>query len=522
MMRRLPLFLLLLALVFAIHSEGDTRPLIVGDLKQLFIDHKFIDKAQNITLTLNPPLKEGVVLKGESPWENGLLTYGSVVDDGGFYKMWYNCLAEGRNGVAGIGHTCYATSRDGISWVKPILGLVDFDGTSANNIVSAPENFDGEGTSVFLDPIASPDQRFKRVALPYGPDLERGGLYIEYSSDGLTWTMSKGPVFPFFCDTDNQAFYDPRIQKYVAYVRILNPWRKVGRIEMDNILSPWPYEKSSNLNLFAGPKRLPSVTDQIPTVLSYDKFDPEVTDIYNPGVEYYPWAQDAYFAFPSVYRHFPQAGGGRTFDDYKKYKGPNPDGQGRYINDGVLDIEMAVSRDGIHWDRMDRRPYIGLGTEGSPDSRIEFILVGWIRRGGEIYQYYLGKNYSHGQLISLKRVRNLGAILRVVQRLDGFVSVDTDYHGGSLTTPSVIFQGHHLELNLKTASTGEVCVEMEDEEGKPIEGYAKEDCDEVVGNYVAKTITWRGNQECTKLAGKPVRLHILMRNAKLYAFQFKQ
>ncbi len=156
MMRRLPLFLLLLALVFAIHSEGDTRPLIVGDLKQLFIDHKFIDKAQNITLTLNPPLKEGVVLKGESPWENGLLTYGSVVDDGGFYKMWYSCLAEGRNGVAGIGHTCYATSRDGISWVKPILGLVDFDGTSANNIVSAPENFDGEGTSVFLDPLHPP------------------------------------------------------------------------------------------------------------------------------------------------------------------------------------------------------------------------------------------------------------------------------------------------------------------------------------------------------------------------------
>ena len=63
---------------------------------------------------------------------------------------------------------------------------------------------------------------------------------------------------------------------------------------------------------------------------------------------------------------------------------------------------------------------------------------------------------------------------------------------------------------------------MEDEKGKPIEGYAKEDCDEVVGNYVAKTITWRGNQDVSKLAGKPVRLHILMRNAKLYAFQFAE
>ena len=30
---------------------------------------------------------------------------------------------------------CYATSRDGISWDKPELGLVDYEGSTANNIV---------------------------------------------------------------------------------------------------------------------------------------------------------------------------------------------------------------------------------------------------------------------------------------------------------------------------------------------------------------------------------------------------
>ena len=30
---------------------------------------------------------------------------------------------------------CYATSQDGLTWVKPELGLVDFQGSRANNLV---------------------------------------------------------------------------------------------------------------------------------------------------------------------------------------------------------------------------------------------------------------------------------------------------------------------------------------------------------------------------------------------------
>ncbi len=505
-------------------SSSEIASIAVGDRKQLFIDHKFIASSENVTLTSNPPQKEGVVLKGEFPWENGLLNYGSVIDDNGFYKMWYEGMEQdGLKGPRRPFHTLYATSTDGIHWEKPILGLTEFDGSRANNIVLGSDDWE-KGGAVFLDPKAPPDQRFKRVIGLFkykGPD--RGGLYIIYSGDGVRWKLHEPAVFPFNSDTDNQAFYDSRIQKYVAYVRMYDPWRKVGRVETDDIMKPWPFHPLAKPNYGdMGEKYLPFPSREIQAVISYDDSDPKVTDIYNPGVGIYPWADDAYFAFPSVFGHFPQPGGGKTFEDYKKYKGPNPDAQGRYRNDGDLDIQMAVSRDGIYWDRMDRRPYIELGPDGGPDSKLLLIMPGSIRRGGEIYQYYIATNYSHGELGGFKRTRNLGAVMRVVQRLDGFVSVDTDYHGGSLTTPSVIFQGHHLELNLKTASTGEACVEMEDEEGKPIEGYAKEDCDEVVGNYVAKTITWWGNQDVSKLAGKPVRLHILMRNAKLYAFQFAE
>jgi hypothetical protein len=187
----------------------------------------------------------------------------------------------------------------------------------------------------------------------------------------------------------------------------------------------------------------------------------------------------------------------------------------------VLDIQMAVSRDGIHWHRLDRRPYIELGPEGSLDSGSLYIAVGWVRSGGEIYQYYSGLPTTHAEYTILKRLQNLGAIFRVVQRLDGFVSADSDYRGGTLTTPLITFAGDHLELNAKTSSTGAIRVELRDETGHPIEGYTSQDCDELLGNYLAKTITWNGRSDLSRLAGNPVQLHFQIRNAKLYAFQFK-
>ena len=36
--------------------------------------------------------------------------------------------------------TCYAESKDGIHWKKPELGLVEFNGSKANNIVMATIN----------------------------------------------------------------------------------------------------------------------------------------------------------------------------------------------------------------------------------------------------------------------------------------------------------------------------------------------------------------------------------------------
>jgi hypothetical protein len=108
----------------------------------------------------------------------------------------------------------------------------------------------------------------------------------------------------------------------------------------------------------------------------------------------------------------------------------------------------------------------------------------------------------------------------VKQRLDGFVSADADDKGGWLRTPPVVFRGGNLRLNIDTGSAGAALVELQDGDGKPIAGYTLADCEEIAGNFIDQAVYWKGKSDVSAIAGRPVRLHIKLKRAKLYAFQF--
>ena len=65
-------------------------------------------------------------------------------EEAGIWKMWYGSYGglEGGSkgsvapGLENVGcFTMYATSEDGIVWEKPDLGIVDFRGSTKNNII---------------------------------------------------------------------------------------------------------------------------------------------------------------------------------------------------------------------------------------------------------------------------------------------------------------------------------------------------------------------------------------------------
>ncbi|MBN2270204.1 MAG: hypothetical protein JXN61_06295, partial [Sedimentisphaerales bacterium] len=114
-------------------------------------------------------------------------------------------------------------------------------------------------------------------------------------------------------------------------------------------------------------------------------------------------------------------------------------------------------------------------------------------------------------------------IARLVIRRDGFISVRAGYSGGEFVTPVVTFDGGELVLNIDTSAAGQVQVEILDDQSGPISGYTLADCDEIyTANEVNRIVRWNGESAIGGLAGRPIRLRFVMRDADLYAFQFRK
>lgn len=476
----------------------------VGSSKQLFIDRRFIEHSENVTLRVNPPAKKEIVMEAREPWDV-CGCYLHIFQDAGLVKAFYNTHMHG-DGMS-QGRLCYAESRDGIHFEKPRLGIVGFEGSKDNNIVF-PDVLDA---SPFIDPNAPPAERWKLVYC-YGypglprelKDLDKVGIYLAVSPDGLRWTRRPTRLLPLIAETQKVVLWDARLRKYLIYLRVINVgnrarWRMIGRMAVDDITQPWPCVLPAER-----PKYISS--NEAPAVFTADDQDPPDTDVYAASPQKYPGADDVWVMFPTFYRHTPPPVG--------------IDG-----NDGPLSTQFACSRDGIAWTRPERPPYVRPGLSTEFDRGYNMVSTGMAFFGDKIHQYYAAKGGTHhGRIDDLPEAERLkvarNCYVRLEQRLDGFVSADAAYTGGTLTTPLIEFTGGTLQLNIDAEALGSARVELRDEHDHPLEGFSLADCDPLTGNSVRKLVTWQARSDLSALARRPVRLHFDMRATKLYAFQF--
>ncbi|MGV3719899.1 MAG: hypothetical protein ACO1SX_03230 [Actinomycetota bacterium] len=482
-------------------ASNRTEPWNVGDQKQLFLDRRFVAASENVALTMNPAAKLGIVLDSEKePWELGTGGYFRVLEDGGKFKLYYGAFTE-------AGHSlCYAESADGLHWTKPALGLVEVRGNKQNNLIFRDGAIDA---TVMLDPHDAPERRYKVFRSVMTQDKARAGIYAAYSADGIHFTDA-GRVFPMWSETGVIADWDPRLRKYVIFTRAFvhhsENQRRIGRIETDDLLKPWPYR--GTITELGCP-----TPDNIDLVLSVDGQDDPYCDFYTNAAHRYAYAQDAYLMFPTPFRHFVPSPGRQPWFRFQ----PGND----Y---GLIEVQMAVSRDGVNWSRPDRRPYFPMGLPDEWDRWLTMMGAGLVRHRNSLYQYYWSTGRTHDSGILRpeydKSIPLKNAIGAVRQRLDGFMSADFAYTGGALTTPPLLFSGTQLQLNVDSGAMGTVFVEIRDAQGKPLPGFTRADCEETGGNFLDATVRWKGNSDLSALRGKPVTLHITGRAAKLYAFQF--
>ncbi len=78
-----------------------------------------------------------------------------------------------------------------------------------------------------------------------------------------------------------------------------------------------------------------------------------------------------------------------------------------------------------------------------------------------------------------------------------------------------------LSINFATSAAGSIRVELLSPGGEVLNGFAAQDCDELIGDRVNRIVGWKGKTDLSELAGKAVRLQFLMKDANLYALQFK-
>lgn len=479
----------------------------IGADRQLFIDDRLIDRAQtkDVSRELHSPTDVRRVLKAERPSEAlGFIFYGSVVDDGGTVKLFHGSYDADKKK-----HFSLATSKDGIHFERPDLGLTEYHGNTANNIlpVHAVE------AGVFLDPHAPAEKRYRLLFTQHWPDPEKAGVYVASSPDGIHWNVGENRVLPFAPDSQHTGLWDEKLGKYVIYVRAWNPVRCVARVETADLEAPWPYDASVPPHYIWGKEKIPTPSRELPTVMAPDSRDPENVQIYTSAAVRYPFAPEVYLAFPAAYLLF---------------KGSEWKARALNSNDGTFDVQFASSRDGITWERW-RKPYIAAGLHDGLDLRLVSMCQGMVRRGSLLHQYFIGWPQTHGRPVVWDKnledraewlKRDLGGIYCVTQRVDGFVSMTAAARTGTVTTKPLTFTGNRLRLNLHTDGAGQVRVALLSPDGDPMPGFSAGECEVINADEIDYEVRWKDGADVGALAGRPLRVRITLTQSALYALQF--
>jgi hypothetical protein len=482
--------------------------------KHLFIDDALIARGEHLTFTAHPARIEETVLPHGTGWTT------VIEDDDGLIRLY----GESSGGVA------VWTSRDGINFVAPDLG----EGRG-NQVAASP----ARRGSVLIDPNAPPEERWKLLVGLH----ERGGFFIYTSPDGWRFERNEVTALPFWAGSASTIFYDDQRQLYVANHRMdygRTPGGKTERYslrtEVTDLMVAWPFEpvteqRKAEFRKFMrigdtvldpwwldnGPLAAGGFSIEYPIGMGPDPaLDPVATDVYNTRAIKYPWAPDTYLAFPLWFFHY--AGDGpltRQALAHPKL----------VLGTGMVETQLAVSRDGLDWKRYPRPAYVPIGTFKGFPMRRPYIAFGLVRRGEEIWQYVYTRSTYHDGYAKEPGVPE-AVVQRLSQRLDGFVSVDTPYEReGGFTTHRLRFEGNRLRVNIDTGATGYAQIGFEDEQGRPVPGFTVDDCLYINGNFVEHEVRWltpdrQLRNDVSELAGRPVRLVVRMRGSSLYALQF--
>jgi hypothetical protein len=462
--------------------------------KHLLVDDLIVEDVWNVRRQVVRPAKciDNPLIVADRPWEDKGVggCYVLFDEQENLFKMWYNVF----NYVAWKNEEdhcytywiCFAESQDGLNWDKPELGIIEYEGSTKNNLIMQGDWWATLGTVLKDNDAEDPARRYKmlytdvfdmpsreKVARDGGIDGEwpgRSGICMAYSADGIHWEPYAGnPVIEGESDTTNCILWDGDIDKYIFYMRprlYAGHWkRRIARTE------------SVDLHQWSDPEM----------VLVPDELDP--VELYGMPVFKY---EGYYFGLLQMY--------------YSESK-------------ATIEIQLTFSRDGKKWERLPRRDlFLGLGSQHGQGADFDsgmLIVSRPVLVGDELWFYYSGYKAIHTDF------SNTYAIGLAVTKLDRLIGRTTPLgEVGLLLTRPLVCEGDQLEINASSAN-GTLQVEVLSEKGKVLEGYEKESSVVFSGDSLRQEMQWKDGRNMSALRGQRIRLKFYMSNAVLYSFHVK-
>ena len=464
--------------------------------RHLLLDDRVVAQEQNVRLEIGAVEKHEAnpLMKEDRPWEPRFDNlYPNIVydPDSKLYRCWYNPFitdplvtetprdrrdlnpfapedSPGRQGKVpylpydrefGL---CYATSEDGLTWTKPELNLVEYQGSKANNLLLRGSH----GGGILIDPLdPRPERRYK---------MFEGGIWIKewqsrpavrFSADGLRWGESfPVPEIEAHADTHNSTRWVPELKKYVTMTRIHRgkPFfrhpagqRVVGRTESSDFMK-W----SKAVEVVRG--------------------DPENQTYAMPFFRY----EDVYLGLLMIIR----------------------------LSEERVHCELAWSPDTVRWERINPgTPFIPNATvKGRYDWGCVYAANAPVVMKDRIRIYYAGSNGHH-------RYWRDGFLCLATLRPDGwagYVPVDPNRKGVVVTSPLTWRGRLHLTAD---AAGGSVQVTVLDGRGGVLA-----EAQPLKGEVTDGEVMSQPPGALADLEGRSVALKFELDRAKLYSFAFKE
>jgi hypothetical protein len=480
-----------LSLVYEFAYEKNIRL----STRELFLDDYRVESMENVQRLVHPGEKTKPLIQPTEPWEgNASYIYGTVLENepaGSGYRMWYTAYFNKEY------YLCYATSKDGIKWVKPNLGLIDFNGNKNNNICRI-----GGGTLVYDNDDKDGNRRYKLMAVSKVDNGKRFGYGVWFSPDGLKWTAYEGNPVISYADVSNVTYDKVKILFIAA--------TKQRMLVSNTSVTPGKMDRAAFISVskdFIHWTAPGAPASQWTLAVEGDQVD-DMTVMAKGGLEGQIYGMTLH-PYEGIYIGLPWCFDVMNYDNgiYAGY------------GDGTIQPQIAASRDLRHWSRPDREPVLPLGKAGAWDDGTVYTASTMQITDKQISMYYGAMNLPHGGDKGAQK--QIAQIAKATWRRDGFVSLYNEGNdAGVITTKSFVFTGKKIQLNAKLFPLGSLKVEVLDASGKPVPGYTIADALPVNGDQLSATVAWRNGNSVAAIEGKEVRLRFYLKGGDLYSYWF--